>query len=135
MVREFNYRGKKIEELIKMPLDEVIKLMPARARRAIKRGLLKNNPRLVKRIKEARKTVDSGKPQNDIKTHRRSFIILPIMVGLTIKVHNGKEFYEVLIKNSMIGHALGEYAMTRKMVKHSSPGVGASRSSKFVPVK
>ena len=64
-----------------------------------------------------------------------TFIILPIMIGLTIKVHNGKEFHEVLIKNSMIGHLLGEYALTRRMVKHSSPGVGASRSSKFVPVK
>ncbi len=135
MAKEFTYRGKTIEELMKMPLEEVIKLLPARARRTIKRGQLRKNPKLYKRILEARKAVDAGEKQKPIKTHRRDFIILPLMVGLKIGVHNGKEFQEVLIKPEMIGHPLGEYAMTRKMVKHSSPGVGASRSSRFVPVK
>jgi small subunit ribosomal protein S19 len=135
MAKQFTYRGKSIEDLKKMSLDEVIKLLPARARRSINRGQLKKNQRLYKRIIEARKAVDLETQQKVIKTHRRDFIILPIMIGLKINVHNGKEFNEVLIKPEMIGHPLGEYALTRRMVKHSTPGVGASRSSKFVPVK
>lgn len=135
MAKKFTYRGKTIEELNDMPMKELVKLLPARARRTIKRGQLKKNPKLMKRIKQERKTIGSEQQQKLIKTHSRNFIIIPIMVGLKINVHNGKEFHEVLILPEMIGHTLGEFAMTRKMVKHSSPGVGASRSSKFVPVK
>jgi small subunit ribosomal protein S19 len=50
-------------------------------------------------------------------------------------VHNGKEFSTVEIKPEMIGHALGEFALTRKIVAHSGLGVGATRSSKFMPLK
>ena len=57
------------------------------------------------------------------------------MVGKVIFVHNGKEFVRVEIKPEMIGHRLGEFAKTRKFEKHSGPGVGATRSSKYVPLK
>ena len=62
-------------------------------------------------------------------------IILPEMVGVKIGVYNGKEYTPVEVKPEMIGHRLGEFALTRKPVKHSSPGFGATRSSKFVPLK
>ncbi|RLF88358.1 30S ribosomal protein S19, partial [Thermococci archaeon] len=61
--------------------------------------------------------------------------ILPEMVGMTIYVHNGKEFVPVEIKPEMIGHYLGEFAPTRKRVQHGAPGIGATRSSMFVAVK
>jgi small subunit ribosomal protein S19 len=61
--------------------------------------------------------------------------VLPDFVGKTVAIHNGKEFVNVEIKPEMIGHYLGEFAMTRKTVKHSGPGVGATRSSKFMPLK
>ena len=57
------------------------------------------------------------------------------MVGKKVAIHNGKEFKEVEIRAEMIGHFLGEFALTRKIVKHSGPGVGATRSSKFMPLK
>jgi small subunit ribosomal protein S19 len=62
-------------------------------------------------------------------------IVLPEFVGRKIAVYNGKEFQEVLIQQEMIGHYLGEFALTRKPVKHTGPGVGATRSSKFMPLK
>ncbi len=75
-----------------------------------------------------------GKGVN-IKTHVRDLIILPEMVGLKIMIHNGKEFVGVDIKAEMIGHYLGEFAITNKPVRHGTPGIGASRSSMYVPLK
>ena len=61
--------------------------------------------------------------------------ILPEFVGKTLAVHNGQHFVEIAIKPEMIGHYLGEFAITRRGVAHSGPGVGATRSSKHVPLK
>jgi small subunit ribosomal protein S19 len=60
---------------------------------------------------------------------------LPEMVGATVAVHNGKEFTAVDITPEMIGHVLGEFAITNKPVRHGTPGIGASRSSMYVPLK
>jgi len=57
------------------------------------------------------------------------------MVGVTVNVFSGKEFTPVLIRAEMIGHYLGEYVITNKRVSHGAPGVGASRSSLYVPLK
>jgi small subunit ribosomal protein S19 len=57
------------------------------------------------------------------------------MVGLKFAVHNGKEFLVVEVKPEMIGHRLGEFALTRKRVIHGTPGIGATRSSMYVPLK
>ncbi|MCK4714080.1 MAG: ribosomal protein S19 family protein, partial [Candidatus Aenigmarchaeota archaeon] len=47
----------------------------------------------------------------------------------------GREFKQFEVQPEMLGHFLGEFALTRKRIEHGSPGVGASRSSKFVPIK
>ena len=73
--------------------------------------------------------------EKNIETHCRDMIILPEMVGKTIKIHQGKEFMPVIIEEGMIGHYLGEFAMTRKKVAHSAPGIGATRSSASLSVK
>ncbi len=123
----FTYRGKTLEEMKKMTLEEFARLLPARERRSLlKRGLTEQQKILLKKLR-------SGK--EFVKTHVRDMIIIPEMVGKKIGVYNGKEFVPVEIKPEMIGHRLGEFAPTRKRVKHSSPGVGATRSSKFVPLK
>jgi small subunit ribosomal protein S19 len=70
-----------------------------------------------------------------LKTHVRDLIILPEMVGMQIQVHNGKEFVAMAIRPEMIGHYLGEFAITNKPVRHGTPGIGASRSSMYVPLK
>ena len=130
MPRVFTYRGYTLEELQKMPLTEFAKLLPARERRAIMRGL----PRHKKLMEKIKKWKDE-KRDKPIRTHLRDMIILPEMVGMKFAVHNGKEFVVVEIVPEMIGHRLGDFALTRKRVVHSAPGVGATRSSMYVPLK
>ena len=77
----------------------------------------------------------AGKLKNPIKTHVRDLIVLPYMVGVTVNVFSGKEFQPVALTTEMIGHYLGEYVITNKRVSHGAPGVGASRSSLYVPLK
>ncbi len=129
--KEFKYRGYSLEELLNMSLEDFSKLLPSRQRRSIRRGLSPEQKKLLRKIRLAKK----GKYNKPIRTHSRDMVILPEMVGMTIHVHNGKEFVPVQIKPEMIGHYLGEFALTRKIVQHGSPGVGATRSSMFVAVK
>jgi small subunit ribosomal protein S19 len=129
--KEFKYRGHKIEELTQMPLDEVIELLPARARRSLKRGLTEQQQKLVENVRKARETGS----KKTIRTHCRDMVVLPEMVGLKLAVYNGKEFTEFEVKAEMIGRYLGEFTLNRKPIKHSAPGVGATRSSLFVPIK
>lgn len=131
MTREFLYRGYSLQELQQMSMDQFIKLLPSRQRRSLKRGLTEQQRKLLAKI---RKFVKSG-TNKPIRTHVRDMIILPEMVGLTIWVHNGKEFQPVEIKPEMIGHRLGEFVPTNKPVKHGRPGVGATKSSMYVPLK
>ncbi|MCD6263885.1 30S ribosomal protein S19 [Candidatus Bathyarchaeota archaeon] len=128
MPREFHYRGFTVDELRSMPMDEFINLLPSRMRRSLRRGLTPQQRRLLEKIR----AMNGGKP---IKTHVRDMIILPEMVGKTILVHNGKEFVEVRINEKMVGHYLGEFAITNKPVRHGRPGIGASRSSMYIPLK
>ncbi|NLU04866.1 MAG: 30S ribosomal protein S19 [Methanothermobacter sp.] len=133
--KEFRYRGYTLEELQEMPLDDVIKLFPSRQRRSLKRGFL---PRQKKVLEKIRKIKKEGKPEGRppvIRTHCRDMIVLPEMVGMTFGIHNGKEFVEVKIQPEMIGCYFGEFAPTRKKVEHGDPGMGATRSSMFVPLK
>ncbi len=125
--KEFTFRGKTLEELKQMTLDQFAELLKARARRKLKRGLTEAEKKLLKRIRE--------KPDKKIRTHCRDMVITPEMVGLTIHVHNGKAFVPVSVTLEMLGHRLGEFALTRKPVKHSAPGVGATRSSAAVSAK
>ncbi|MEM1922359.1 MAG: 30S ribosomal protein S19 [Nitrososphaerota archaeon] len=131
MVREFTYRGYTMQQLIQMPTDQLIKLLPSRQRRSLKRGLTEPQRKLLIKIRKYKQN-NTNKP---IRTHARDMIILPEMVGLTIQVHNGKEFVPVQITSEMIGHRLGEFAITNKRVQHGRPGVGATKSSMYVPLK
>ena len=125
--KEFTYRGYTLEELLAMPFDEVLSLMPSRVRRSLTRGLNEEQRTSFEKIKSGKYKV--------VKTHRRDIPIVPELVGKTVAVHNGKEFKEFEIRAEMIGHFLGEFALTRKSVRHSGPGVCATRSSKFLPLK
>ena len=131
MPREFRFRGYTLEELQKMSLEEFARLVESRARRHLLRGLSPVERKLLRKI---RKYKALGRKET-IRTHAREMIILPEMVGLVIHVHNGKEFVPVEIKPEMIGRRLGEFVPTNKPVKHGMPGVGATRSSLYVPLK
>ncbi|RLE72694.1 MAG: 30S ribosomal protein S19 [Thermoprotei archaeon] len=135
MSREFTYRGYTLKELLEMPMDQFIQLLPSRQRRSLLRGLTPAQMKLLAKVRKAKKLVESGKRQPMIKTHARDMIILPEMVGLTIHVYNGKQFIPVEIRPEMIGHYLGEFAPTTVRVQHGAPGLKATRSSMFVALK
>jgi len=134
MPREFIYRGYTLEQLQNMSMDEFINLLPSRQRRSLNRGLTPEQRAMLEKIRKAKEAIRKGSNMI-VKTHVRDMIILPEMVGLTLLVHNGKEFVSVEIKPEMIGHYLGEFAITNRPVKHGTPGIGASRSSMYVPLK
>jgi small subunit ribosomal protein S19 len=123
---EFTYHGYKIEELQQMSLTELLPVMPARARRKYNRGLSPGQEKLISDMREGKERV---------RTHLRDMVIMPEMIGKTIEVHNGKEFMKVELQPEAVFHFLGEFALTRKRVTHGSAGIGATRSSKYVPLK
>ncbi len=125
MAKEFFYRGKTVEELKLLSLNELAGLFPVDARRKIKRGFTDEEKKFMNKIQE----------KDRVKTHLRTIIVLPTMIGKTILIHNGKEFIPILMQEDMIGHRLGEFSLTRKHSKHSAPGVGATRSSSAMSVR
>ena len=131
MVRQFTYRGLSQKQLEELPLEKLLELFPARARRSLGRGIDDNKRKLIEEIK----TKKAGKLKTVINTHVRDLLVLPYMVGVTVNVYSGKEFVPVTITTEMISHYLGEYVITNKRVSHGAPGVGASRSSLYVPLK
>ena len=129
---EFTYRGHTLDELQEMALEEVAELLPARQRRSITRGLSYEKEQLLEAAREADEEVTANNP---IRTHLRDMPIVPEMVGLTFAVHNGQSFERVEVEPEMLGHYLGEFQLTRTSVEHGQAGIGATRSSKFVPLK
>lgn len=123
---EFTYRGFSVDELKQMGQGELTALMPARVRRKIKRGFTRDEEKLLSDIREG---------DAKIRTHLRSMVVMPEMIGRSLEVHNGKEFVKVDIQPESVFHYLGEFALTRRRVAHGSAGIGATRSSKYVPLK
>jgi small subunit ribosomal protein S19 len=109
-------------------LAELAKVLPARARRSIRRGFNADQQTFLEKILQHPK-------EKALRTHGRDILILPAHVGHRVAIHNGKEFKEIEVRPEMIGHYYGEFALTRRFEKHSGPGVGATRSSKFMPLK
>ncbi|HIH35044.1 30S ribosomal protein S19 [Methanosphaera sp.] len=130
----FKFRGYTLEELQAMSLEEVIELLPSRQRRSLKRGFLPRQEKVLAKMEKVDIENNNGRPEV-IKTHCRDMIVLPNMVGYTFGIYNGREFVEVTIKPEMIGCYFGEFAQTRSRVQHGDPGMGATRSSMFVPLK
>jgi small subunit ribosomal protein S15e len=142
-----------------------MQLYSARQRRRLNRGLRRKQHSLLKRLRKAKKEAPPMEKPEVVKTHLRDMIILPEMVGSMVGVYNGKTFNQVEIKVScgpgvagwvaflcakaahttllpplnlqpeMIGHYLGEFSITYKPVKHGRPGIGATHSSRFIPLK
>lgn len=124
--KEFTFKGKTTDELKKLSLNELARLLTARQRRTIKRGFTEQQKILLRKIRAHEK---------NIETHCRDMVILPEMIGTTIKIYQGREFVPIVIEQDMIGHCLGEFVLTRKKVMHSAPGIGATRSSASLSVK
>ncbi|HPR42346.1 MAG TPA: 30S ribosomal protein S19 [Candidatus Methanofastidiosa archaeon] len=132
--KKFYYRGYELEDLQKMPMQEFISLVPSRQRRSLSKGLSEKQKKLLIKLRKSKEALDENK-RVIVRTHCRDMIVLPEMIGLSVGIYNGKEFKVVEIVPEMIGHFFGEFALTRGKVKHSSPGVGATKSSMYVPLK
>ena len=109
--------------------------LTCRARRRYNRGLERKPLALLKKLRKAKKEAPPLEKPAVVKTHLRDTIIIPEMVGCMVAVHNGKTFNQIEIKAEMIGHYLGEFSLTYKPTKHGRPGIGATHSSRFIPIR
>jgi small subunit ribosomal protein S19 len=82
--------------------------------RSVKKGPFVDH-HLIKKVEDAIST----KSRKPIKTWSRRSVILPEFIGLTIAVHNGRQHVPVLVTDNMVGHKLGEFAITRTFKGHS----------------
>ncbi len=124
--KEFTYKGKTVADLQAMSIREFTELVPANLRRSLKRGFTEPSQKLLAKLEKGK-----GK----FRTHAREMVVLPIMIGKTIEIHNGKQFVVVNVTEEMIGHRLGELTYNRKRIQHSAPGIGATKSTGSVSVK
>jgi small subunit ribosomal protein S19 len=81
--------------------------------RSLKKGGPWIDPKLLKKIQKLR-----AGDRTVIKTWSRASTIYPEMVGFRFGVHNGREHIEVIVSEEMVGHKLGEFAPTRRFVRH-----------------
>ena len=127
MAREFTFRGATLEQLKDMPIEDFAKLCKSRDRRALKRGFTEVEKKLLLKIR--------NNPKRFCRTHAREMVVIPELLGVKLGVHNGKEYVTLEIGPQHLGQRLGDFVLTRRVVKHSAPGFGATRSSKYVPLK
>ncbi len=80
---------------------------------------LKKGPYVFDRLLKKVQTLNETGKKEVVKTYSRRSTIFPDFVGHTIAVHNGKEFIPVYITEDMVGHKLGEFALTRKFGGHA----------------
>lgn len=116
----YRFKGKTLEELQQISIEEFCDLLPSRLRRKVMvRGFTESEKILLEKVR-------SG--DSNIKTHAREMIVFPEFVGKRISVYNGKEFVLLIITEEMIGLRLGELAPSKKIgVMHS--GGGAKKTS------
>ncbi|CAI8004018.1 40S ribosomal protein S15 [Geodia barretti] len=133
--RKFTYRGVDLDQLLDMNYEQLMNLVSARARRRFSRGLKRKPLALIKRLRKAKKEAPPMEKPACVKTHLRNMIIVPEMIGSVVGIHQGKTFNQVEIKGEMVGRYLGEFSITYKPVKHGRPGIGATHSSRFIPLK
>jgi len=133
--RKFTFRGVDLDQLLDMGMKQLTDLVHARARRRFNRGVKRKNLALLKKLRKAKKDAPQNEKPEAVKTHLRDMIIIPEMIGSIVGVYNGKTFNQVEVKPEMVGHYLGEFSVTYKPVKHGRPGIGATHSSRFIPLK
>ncbi|MBA2690684.1 MAG: 30S ribosomal protein S19 [Burkholderiales bacterium] len=95
--------------------------------RSVKKGPFVDG-HLIKKVEAANATKD----KRPIKTWSRRSTILPDFVGLTIAVHNGKQHMPIYVSENMVGHKLGEFALTRTFKGHSGDKKAAAAPAKKI---
>jgi len=132
-MKKETYKGYDEEQLKGMNLDDFTKIVTSRERRTL--ANIKDNPQYKKLMQKIRTMIKEQKVKPMIKTHVREAVIIPEWLGLTFGIYSGKEFKKVVITVNHLGKRLGDFSHSTGRVLHSGPGVGATRGSKFVPIK
>lgn len=130
--KDFSFRGKSFDQLVAMDLNDFGQIAGARIKRQIKRGIDKT---LLKDVDEAFNLKMGGKEPKPVRTHLRHFPVLPKMVGLRLEVYKGNGFTILEVRKEMLGHLLGEFALTRKRLSHGKAGIGATKSSTAITAR
>jgi len=133
--RKFTYRGVDLDQLLDMNNEGLMELFTCRIRRKFSRGLKRKPMALIKKLRKKKKEALANEKPDVVKTHLRNMVVVPEMTGSVVGVYNGKVFTQVEVKPEMIGHYLGEFSISYKPVKHGRPGIGATHSSRFIPLK
>merc|ERR1712243_205986 len=135
--KKYTFRGVDLDQLLDMKSENLIELLGCRQRRHFNRGIKRREENFLKRLRKAKKamTGEIGEKPACVKTHVRNVVIIPEMVGSVVGIYNGKVFNQVEIKPEMIGYYIGEFSMSYKPVRHGRPGIGATHSSRFIPLK
>lgn len=137
-IKKFQYMGLSFDEVQSLSMDEFLKTLPSRKRRSLTRPSYwtPKRKKLLEDIRAQVADIKAGKKRiKPVRTHLRDMVILPEMVLAQVGVHNGKEFVEFIIHPDMIGHIFGEFVLSTKLVKHGTPGMGATKSSLYIPLK
>ena len=121
--KQFTFRGKTLDELQKMDVREFAKFLKSKSRKFA----LRHFQEIEGFLDRVNRKIEKNKP---IKTHLRDMIVVPKMVGMKISVHDGRKFAPVEIIEEMLGHKLGEFALTRQRIKHGKAGIGATKGTK-----
>ncbi|MFH1257590.1 MAG: ribosomal protein S19 family protein [Candidatus Micrarchaeota archaeon] len=127
MAKKFTFRGMEIEEARKLPLEKFLQLIPTKVRRSMRR--------MAAKIKIFISHMRKRDPKKPMRTHLREMVIIPEMLDRRFQVYNGKDWIDVQVTLPMLGRRLGEFSIPIKLVKHSGPGIGATRGSKSVELK
>ncbi|KAJ5705102.1 hypothetical protein N7536_000791, partial [Penicillium majusculum] len=133
--RKFSYRGIDLDQLLDLSSEQLRDVVHARARRRFNRGLKRKPMGLIKKLRKAKQEAKPNEKPDLVKTHLRDMIVVPEMIGSVVGIYSGKEFNQVEIKPEMVGHYLAEFSISYKPVKHGRPGIGATHSSRFIPLK
>merc|ERR1712112_800394 len=133
--RKFTYRGVDLDQLLDLSHEQLMELFPCRIRRKFARGLKRKPMALIKKLRKKKRECPINEKPDVVKTHLRNMVVVPEMTGSIVGVYNGKVFTQVEIKPEMIGHYLGEFSISYKPVKHGRPGIGATHSSRFIPLR
>ncbi len=121
--KQIKFRGKTIEELKNLSVREFAKYVKSNERRSI----LRQFQELEEFINLAKRKLSKGKK---VRTHKRSLVIVPEMVGMKVQIYNGQNFIPLEITGEMLGHRFGEFALTRAKIKHGKAGVGSTKGTR-----
>ena len=114
--RKYTYRGVDLDQLLDMNNEGLMELFTCRIRRKFNRGLKRKPMALIKKLRKKKKECPVNEKPDVVKTHLRNMIVVPEMTGSIVGVYNGKVFTQVEIKPEMIGHYLGEFSISYKVI-------------------